>query len=82
MRQNSRKFDIVVELSHDITCQLYGESRTGQVPPWMILSKLNGPGISFILKMGELGLEAAGDGILMSLASDYAEEGRLLTIDS
>lgn len=47
----------------------------------MILSKLNGPGISFILKMGELGLEAAGDSILMSPDSDYAEEGRLLTLD-
>lgn len=72
---------IVVELPRDITCQLYRESRTGQVPPWMILSKLNGPGIPFILKMGELGLEAAGDGILMSSASDYAKEGRLLTLD-
>lgn len=44
----------------------------------MILSKLNGSGIPFILRVGELGLDAGGDGTLMSPAGDDAEE---LTFD-
>lgn len=44
----------------------------------MILSKLNGSGIPFILRVGELGLDVGGDGTLMSLAGDDAEE---LTFD-
>lgn len=44
----------------------------------MILSKLNGSGIPFILKMGELGRDAGGDGTLMSPAGDDAE---VLTFD-
>lgn len=44
----------------------------------MILSKLNGSGIPFILRVGELGLDPGGDGTLMSPAGDDAEE---LTFD-
>lgn len=48
-----------------------GKPRTGQVPPWMILSKLNESGIPLTLMAGELGLDI-GDGTLMSAAGGDA----------
>lgn len=49
-----------------------GKPHTGQVPPWMILSKLNESGIPLVLTVGELGLDIAGDGTLMSAAGGDA----------